>query len=135
MRHSEHKPAPGGELTLQVIPMPRDTNANGDIHAGWLVGQMDMAAATAAGKLSQGRTATVAIEGMEFISPVRIGSQVSCYTKLVDVGRSSMKISVEVWTQDNDEPHPRKVTQSIFVFVAIDEDGCIRQLPNEVLHR
>lgn len=134
MRHSEHKPAPAGELSLQIVPMPKDTNANGDIHAGWLVGQMDLAAATAAGRLSQGRTATVAIEGMEFISPVRVGSQVSCYTKLVDVGRSSIKLTVEVWTQDLDEHHPRKVTQSTFVFVAIDEDGCIRQLPDEVLH-
>lgn len=134
MRHSEHKPSPTGELTLQIVPMPKDTNANGDIHAGWLVGQMDLAAATAAGRLSHGRTATVAIEGMEFISPVRVGSSVGCYTKLVDVGRSSLKLRVEVWTQDLDEHHPRKVTQSIFVFVAIDEDGCIRQLPDETLH-
>ncbi len=131
MRYAEHKPSPTGELMLQVIPMPRDTNANGDIHAGWLVGQMDLAAATAADKISHGRTVTVAIEGMEFISPVRVGSTVACYTKLVDIGRSSIKLTVEVWTQDNNESHPRKVTQSIFVFVAVDEDGCIRQLPSE----
>jgi acyl-CoA thioesterase YciA len=134
MRHKKHKPLPAGDLMLQIVPMPKDTNPNGDIHAGWLVGQMDLAAASSAGRLSQGRTATVAIEGMEFISPVRVGSHVSCYTKLVDIGRSSIKITVEVWTQDHDEPRPRKVTQSTFIFVAIDEDGRIRQLPNEALH-
>lgn len=45
----DDKPTPRGDLTLQVIPLPADTNANGDVFAGWLVKQMDLAAATMAG--------------------------------------------------------------------------------------
>ena len=37
-------PTPTGELALQTLAMPRDTNANGDIFGGWLVSQMDLAA-------------------------------------------------------------------------------------------
>lgn len=129
MQH-EDKPSPKGDLALQVIPQPRDTNANGDIYAGWLVQQMDLAAALTAGRISHGRTATVAIDRMEFLSPVRLGSQVSCYTRLDDVGRSSMKINVEVWTLDRNAHRPRKVTEAQFVFVAIDENGRIRPVPS-----
>ena len=125
----DDKPNPRGELTLQVVPLPADTNANGDIYAGWLVKQMDIAAATTAARISKGRNATVAIDRMEFLSPLRVGSQVSCYCELVDIGRSSMKISVEVWTTDRFADRSRKVTEALFVYVAIDETGRIREVP------
>lgn len=126
---NDDKPQPRGELALQVVTLPADTNANGDLFAGWLVKQMDLAAATSAGRLSQGRTATVAIERMEFLSPLRVGAQVSFYTRLIDVGRSSMKINVEVWTLDQTARRPRKVTEALFVYVAIDGNGRIREVP------
>lgn len=125
----DDKPAPRGELILQIVPMPSDTNANGDVYAGWLVQQMDIAAATLAGRVSRGRNATVAMDRMEFLSPLRVGSQVGCYCELVDIGRSSMKIQVEVWTLDRDADMPRKVTEGLFVYVAIDEHGRIREVP------
>lgn len=125
----DDKPMPRGELTIQVIALPSDTNANGDVYAGWVVKQMDIAAASTAGRISQGRTATVALDRMEFLAPLRVGSQVSCYCELVDIGRSSMKINVEVWTLDRSAKAPRKVTETLFVFVAIDEHGRIREVP------
>ncbi len=127
----DDRPNPRGELTLQIVPLPSDTNANGDVFAGWLVKQMDLAAATMAGRISQGRSATVAMDRMEFLSPLRVGSQVSCYCELVDIGRSSMKINVEVWMLDRFAKTPRKVTEGLFVYVAIDEQGRIREVPDQ----
>ncbi|MBR9871429.1 MAG: acyl-CoA thioesterase [Gammaproteobacteria bacterium] len=127
----DDRPNPRGELTLQVVPLPSDTNANGDVFAGWLVKQMDIAAATMAGRISRGRSATVAMDRMEFLSPLRVGSQVSCYCELVDIGRSSMKINVEVWMLDRFAKTPRKVTEGLFVYVAIDDQGRIREVPDQ----
>ncbi len=123
-------PSPSGELALRVVALERDTNAEGDIFAGWLVSQMDLAASTMAGRIAKGRTATVCIEKMEFISPVRVGAEVSCYTRLTDIGRSSIRIQVEVWTKDPYQSQERKVTDALFVFVAIDADGRIRAVPD-----
>lgn len=127
----DDRPNPRGELMLQIVPLPGDTNANGDVYAGWLVQQMDLAAGVMAGRTSQGRNATVAMERMEFLSPLRIGSQVGCYCELVDIGRSSMKINVEVWTRDRNNKPPRKVTEGLFVYVAIDDHGRIREVPEQ----
>lgn len=124
-------PAPRGDLITQIVPLPSDTNPNGDVFAGWLVRQMDIAAATLAGRISQGRNATVAMDRMEFLSPLRVGSQVGCYGELVEVGSSSMKINVEVWTLDRTAKTPRKVTEGLFVYVAIDEHGRIREVPDQ----
>ncbi len=129
MKPQSDKPQPRGELALQLVTMAADTNANGDIYGGWLVKQMDLAASTTAGRIAQGRTATVAIDKMEFLSPVRVGAQVAFHTYLEDIGRSSMKINVEVWTRDQFDQSARKVTEALFVFVAIDEKGRIREVP------
>ncbi len=121
---------PRGDLVLRIIAQRQDTNRNGDIYAGWLLHQMDLAAADTAHRVSQGRASTIAIDSIQFISPLRVGLPVSIYTRLADTGRSSMKIAVEVWTQDDNDTEPRKVTEALFVYVAIDEKGRIRELPD-----
>jgi hypothetical protein len=64
---------PTGIPALRTIAMPRDANANGDIFGGWLLAQMDLAGAVVAHERSSGRTATVAIEALSFLAPVRMG--------------------------------------------------------------
>lgn len=121
-------PTPIGQLALQTIAMPADTNANGDIFGGWLVSQMDLAAAIAALDVANGRIATVAIQEMAFLTPVHVGAVVSCYADILDVGRSSIRILVEVWIKHKKTQEPQKVTEGEFVFVALDENGRTRTL-------
>lgn len=125
-------PAPCGELTLQTIAMPKDTNASGDIFGGWLMSQMDLGSAIMAQRIAKGRVATVAISEMAFLRPVPVGAIVSCYCELVEVGRSSMSINVEVWINIESTNEPAKVTEGQFVFVAIDENGNTRQVDQQL---
>ena len=123
-------PIPQGTLSLQTLAMPADTNANGDIFGGWLVSQMDLAAAITAMEVAGGRVATVAIDAMVFLTPVHVGAVVSCYTEVVDIGRSSIRINVEVWIQHKTTFEPTKVTEGQFVFVALDQKGRSRKFNN-----
>src|SRR5690606_4113910 len=121
-------PQPTGQLMLQTSPMPKDTNAAGDIFGGWLVSQMDIAGGIAAAQIARGRVATVAIDRMSFMIPVKVGSIVSCYTEVLNIGRSSIQIQVEVWMREPSEIEPVKVTEGIFVFVALDAQGRTRAI-------
>ncbi|MHA7817281.1 MAG: acyl-CoA thioesterase [Pseudohaliea sp.] len=121
MNDIDSTPTPQGELALQTIAMPKDTNAEGDIFGGWLLSQMDLAGAIAAREVAGGRVATVAIEGMAFITPVHVGAVVSCYCDVIEIGRSSIRIVVEVWIDSPHDGDPIKVTEGEFVFVAIDD--------------
>ena len=123
-------PAPRGELSLQTVAMPKDTNASGDIFGGWLLSQMDLAGGIAAGEIAKGRVATVAITAMGFYTPVHVGAVVRCFTDVVEIGRSSIRISIEVWINHRDTGELIKVTEGRFVFVAIDEKGRTRPVPN-----
>lgn len=121
MSDIDSTPTPQGELALQTIAMPKDTNAEGDIFGGWLLSQMDLAGAIAAREVAGGRVATVAIEGMAFITPVHVGAVVSCYCDVIEIGRSSIRIVVEVWIDSPHDGEPIKVTEGEFIFVAIDD--------------
>jgi acyl-CoA thioesterase YciA len=121
-------PDPSGVLALQTIAMPADTNANGDIFGGWLVSQMDLAGGVAAARAAHGRVATVAIDRMSFMVPVKVGAIVSCYTEVIAIGRSSIEVNIEVWATDSSHEEPTKVTEGVFVFVAIDENGRTRPI-------
>lgn len=119
---------PEGDLSLQVIPMPADTNWNGDVFGGWLVSQMDLAGAVLARRMSKGRVATISINNMVFHVPVKVGEVLACYTRIVKKGKTSMQIMVDVW-ESNDIANPVLVTNGIFTYVAIDEQGKKRALP------
>jgi acyl-CoA thioesterase YciA len=119
---------PEGEVAIRTIAMPADTNPNGDIFGGWLMAQMDLAASSIAHSRAQGRVATVAVDGMSFLSPVFVGDEVTLYARLLGTGRSSMRIFVEAWRRERHESLRRKVTEATFVFVAIDEQRRPRPL-------
>jgi acyl-CoA thioesterase YciA len=120
---------PRGELTVRLIAMPADTNANGDIFGGWVLSQMDQAGGIAAVERAQGRVVTIAVEAMTFIRPVKIGDVLCVYTEIDHVGRSSMKIHIEAWARRFRTHSREKVTDATFTFVAIDENGRPRPVP------
>lgn len=114
---------PKGKLVIQVVAMPADTNAHGDIFGGWLVSHMDMGAGIAGRHRARSRCVTVAIDSLTFIERVNVGDTVCCYADILKVGRTSMQIQMEVWTAGMLEKRYKKVSKGIFTFVAIDENG------------
>ena len=123
---------PKGELTIQTLAMPMNTNANGDIFGGWIVSQMDLAVGILAKRISHGRIATVAINSMTFLKPVHVGDVISCHVELIKQGTTSMTIGVEVWAMPVDQHEQYQVTEGVFVSVAIDENGKPRQVAKKV---
>ena len=109
--------------TLRVVPGPGDINANGHIFGGWVLGQMDIAAGIVSRRRARGPVATVAIERMEFISPIHLGDVISVYAAVERVGRTSMAVRIEVIASRGPEGREIKVTEGLFTFVAIDADA------------
>lgn len=120
----DHEPEPekGQELSLRTVPFPRDKNSNGDIFGGWVLAQMDVAAALRAGKYVRGQAVPVAINAMTFHRPVSELNEVSFYTQIERVGNTSVTIKVEAWALREDLSKYEKVTEGSFTYVAIDKD-------------
>jgi acyl-CoA thioesterase YciA len=117
------------EPILRVIPKPGDINSNGHIFGGWVLSQMDSAGGIVAGRMAQGRTATVAIETMEFLAPILLTDIISVYAKIERKGRTSIAIRLDVVASRGLGAEQVKVTSGVFTFVALDEDFRPRVLP------
>ena len=119
---------PEEQPVIRTVAMPADTNPAGDIFGGWLMSQMDLAAGNMAARVALGRCATVAVEGMKFLRPVKVGDEVTLYASLVAVGRTSMRIHVDVWARSRFGKEGANVTSADFVFVALDDAGAPRAI-------
>ena len=119
---------PPDQPAIRTIAMPADTNPAGDIFGGWLMSQMDLAAGNLAALTARGRAATVAVDGMRFHLPVKVGDEVSLFANVTRQGRTSMHIHVTAWRRGRDQVTSEKVTCATFVFVALDEEGKPREI-------
>ncbi|WP_348683300.1 acyl-CoA thioesterase [Acidovorax soli] len=129
-----HLPAPAlpssHELVLKVIPMPADSNANGDIFGGWVMAQVDLAGSVLPARYIQGRMATVAVNEFIFKQPVRVGDILSFFATVTRIGRTSITVEVEVYAERfSDQGQYLKVTEARLTYVAIDADGRPRPVP------
>ena len=119
------------ELVLKVIPMPGDTNGNGDIFGGWVMAQVDLAGSVLPARYIQGRMATVAVNEFVFKQPVRVGDILSFFAGITRIGRTSVTVQVEVYAEHFERQGLyMKVTQALLTYVAIDENGRPRLVPS-----
>ena len=124
---------PNRHATLRLVPMPRDTNAAGDIFGGWIMSQVDIAGSIAAARRAQGRVTTVAVNAFHFVAPVFVNDLVSFYADVVKIGTTSLTVSVEVYAERGlRTPKPGevvKVTEAVLTYVAVDEQRRKRPVP------
>lgn len=127
-----HPHPPLGNLLLRTMTLPRDTNPAGDIFGGWIMSQLDIAGAILAREISHGRVVTVAVDAMNFKKPVEVGDVVCCYGHCIKVGRTSLKIKLELWVKkiyESEAATRNLVTEACFTYVAVDDNGRPRPLP------
>ncbi|WOG28372.1 acyl-CoA thioesterase [Endozoicomonas sp. 8E] len=114
-------PGPQGELTLKVLADYQSVNTTGDVFGGWVAMQIDQAGAIMARKIATGRVVTVSIGSMSFMRSVKMGDILALFTRVTEVGKTSIRVVVEAWVEDK---HGRaKLTETNMVFVAIDTQG------------
>ena len=117
------------ELVLKVIPMPADTNGNGDIFGGWVMAQVDLAGSVLPARHIRGRMATVAVKEIVFKQPVSVGDLLSFFAHVTHIGRTSITVAVEVFAERfAAQGEYLKVTEAQLTYVALGADGKPRPL-------
>lgn len=127
----DQQPPADMELTLRTIAMPADANPAGDIFGGWVMSQMDLAAFVRANDVAGGRTVTVAVNEIIFKKPVKIGDTLCVYSRIEKIGRTSITLKIEAWTRRHYQDSRDKVTEAVFIMVAVDDEGEPRPVRKE----
>ena len=123
----EHVPTHGCPAIRRVM-MPRDTNAFGTIFGGVILAEIDLAAAVEANRHHTGKLVTVAMDEIVFKAPVHVGDCVSFFTETMRIGRTSITVKVNVWSERRfSNGEDVFVTEAKVTMVAVDEAG--RKVP------
>ena len=110
------------QLEFRFLAEPTDVNYGGKVHGGAVMKWIDQAGYAAAVGWSGQYSVTVAVGGIRFLAPVRIGDLVTVAARLVHTGTSSMQFAIEVRARAPraDATEARLCTQCVIVFVALD---------------
>ncbi len=123
------------EPVIRIIPMPKDTNPNGDIFGGWIMSHADIAGSIVAVQRIRGRMATVAVHSFVFKKPVYVGDLVSIYGSIKRIGNTSLTVALEVFAErrmiGEFTGKVVRVTEAEFTYVAIDENRQPRAIPSD----
>ncbi len=124
-----------GEPKLKIVAMPSDTNPAGNIFGGWILSQIDLAGAIAARELSPERVVTISMDKVVFKEPVFTGDIISCYSKIVSVGKTSIGVEVEVSAQRVDSQGCTScinVTSALVTYVSVTREGKKKPISEEL---
>ena len=113
------------QLSQCFLAEPSDVNFGGKVHGGQVMRWIDQCGYAAAVGWSGRYSVTVAVGGIRFVAPIRIGDLVSVEATLIHTGTTSMHFAVDVRARDPraDAVRARLCTQCVLVFVAVDDAG------------
>ena len=124
-----------GEPKIKIVAIPRYTNPAGNIFGGWILAQIDKAGAVAAREVAPIRVVTISFKEVIFKEPVFVGDLVSCYAKIIGVGKTSIKVKVDVIVQRLNEDNKVvkiPVTSAEVTYVSVDRAGNKRVIDEEL---
>ncbi len=117
-------------VQISQLMRPQHGNYAGNVHGGVLLSLMDEAAYLCASRFAEAYCVTVAVDHVEFRSPVRVGDMVTLRAAVNYVGRSSMEVGISIIAEDPQRPGAaRRTNRSFFKMVALGEDGRPTRVP------
>lgn len=102
---------------------PQDTNSQGNLFAGTLVGWMDRCAAYAAMRRARGNVVTAAMDEISFRVPIVKGDLVEIDAVVESVGQTSMRVKIDVWRERIEDGTRELCVVGHFTLVAVGRDG------------
>lgn len=117
------EPDPPGVARMLEIIFPGQTNSLGTAFGGHILSLMDKAAAFAAGRYCLGPVVTASIDKVDFRVPIKSGDALEIVAHVESVGRSSMRVNVNVYREARNTREHTLATTGYVTMVAIGEDG------------
>jgi acyl-CoA hydrolase len=111
------------ESRMWEIVFPDHANHLGTLFGGQALAWMDKAAFVAATRFARRTVVTARSERVDFHVPVRQGQLVELVARVVETGRSSIHVEVELHAEDALAGTRRLCTRGCFTMIALDGEG------------
>ncbi len=109
-------------VEMTELVLPNDTNLLGNLLGGRLMHLVDVAGAMAAQRHSNRIVVTACIDSVDFKHPVKLGQIITLKARVTWVGRTSMEVVVDVFSEDYMTGERKFTNRAYLTFVAIDSE-------------
>ncbi len=127
------KTVASSETTYTELMIPSFSNFGGKVHGGILLSIMDKVAYVCASKHSESYVVTVAVEGVEFVSPVEVGELITVNASVNYVGRTTMIVGMRLESFNTRTSESRYTNSCYFTMAAKNDDGTLKEVPGLII--
>jgi acyl-CoA hydrolase len=113
--------------------LPNDANPLGFILGGTVMHLIDMAGAIASHRHTRSRLVTAAVDGLQFLHPIKIGDLIILRARVTAAWTTSLEVEVEVFSEETLTGVRRMTSLAYLTFVAVDRDGQRLPIPGLIL--
>ena len=117
---------------VQVV-LPNDANPLGFILGGTVMHLIDIAGAITAARHSRRPVVTAAVDGLQFLHPVKIGDLIILKAHVTCVFTTSLEVQVEVFSEETLTGNRRMTSSAYLTFTTIATDGQRAKLPDLIV--
>ena len=102
---------------------PDDANPMGTMFGGKIMAAMDIMSGIVASKFCNKIVVTASMEALDFRNPVIVGYRLEIIARVVYVGKTSMVVKTDVYSENPLYEERKHCTTAYFNMVALDENG------------
>ena len=111
------------KLKMSFLAEPSDANYKGNVHGGKVMKWIDEIGYALSVQFTKKYCVTKFVDDIEFLKPIHIGDLVSLDAKIIKVGKTSLRIKIDVSSTNLIKNKSKKNCECFIVFVAVDEKG------------
>lgn len=119
----EGRPVSYSRLETRHRPQPSESNTYGVMHGGFTLFHLDTCCGMSAMRHAGTRVVTVAVDRMDFKSPIHMGENLLYKTSVNRVHRSSLEVGARLEAENATTGALRHVGTAYLTFVALNADG------------
>lgn len=123
------KRAQDSETEMVQVVLPNDANPLGFILGGTVMHLIDIAGAIACHRHTRSLLVTAAVDGLEFLHPIKVGDLIILKARVTCVFTTSLEVRVDAFSEETLTGRRQLTSRAYLTFVAIDRDGNRLKVP------
>jgi acyl-CoA hydrolase len=123
------KPASESATEMVQVVLPNDTNPMGFMLGGAVMHLIDIAGAIAAFRHARELMVTAAVDGLEFLNPIKVGDFIVLKARVTAVFTTSLEVEVTVYSEQALTGERQLTSRAHLTFVTLERDGVRATIP------
>jgi acyl-CoA hydrolase len=111
------------------VVLPNDANPMGFMLGGAVMHLIDLAGAIAAFRHAREPVVTAAVDGLEFINPIRVGDFIVLKARVTAAFTTSLEVEVTVYSEEALTGRRQMTSRAHLTFVTLERDGVRAKIP------